>query len=84
VTCGIDSVPANLVTMMDTLPIHVRIERAQRLLQMMEQDAPLLAIRIAELTPDHQQAAIEHASRLSACARAQLEKLRKERHSAEQ
>jgi len=28
------------------LSIHVRIDRAQRLLRMLEQDAPLLAVRV--------------------------------------
>ena len=45
------------------LSIHVRIDRAQRLVRMLEQDAPLLARRVAELT---------------AHARAELEKLLEE------
>ena len=31
------------------LSIHARIDRAQRLVRMLEQDAPLLAVRVAEL-----------------------------------
>ncbi len=60
------------------LPLHTRIDRAQRLLRMLEQDAPLLARRIAELTPEHQQAARNHAARLTAQARAELERLLEE------
>ncbi len=37
------------------LPIYARIDRAQRLVQMLENDAPLLALRVAELTPERQQ-----------------------------
>ena len=57
------------------LPIHVRIDRAQRLLRMLEEDAPLLAIRVAQLTPEHQQSAKTYAAELRAHARAELEKL---------
>jgi alkylhydroperoxidase family enzyme len=60
------------------LSIHVRIDRAQRLLRMLEQDAPLLAVRVAELTPDRQQAAKNYAAKLTAHARAELEKLLEE------
>jgi hypothetical protein len=57
------------------LSIHVRIDRAQRLLRMLEQDAPLLARRVAELPPEHQQSAKLYAAQLTAKARAELEKL---------
>ena len=60
------------------LSIHVRIDRAQRLLRMLEQDAPLLARRVAELTPDYQQSAKTYAAQLTAHARAELEKLLEE------
>jgi hypothetical protein len=60
------------------LSIHVRIDRAQRLLRMLEQDAPLLAIRVAELTPERQQSAKSYAAQLTAQARAELEKLLQE------
>jgi hypothetical protein len=60
------------------LSIHVRIDRAQRLLRMLEQDAPLLARRVAELTPEHQQSAKSYAAQLTAHARAELEKLLEE------
>jgi len=60
------------------LSIHVRIDRAQRLLRMLEQDAPLLAIRVSELTPERQQSAKSYAAQLTAQARAELEKLLQE------
>jgi Tfp pilus assembly protein PilN len=60
------------------LSIHVRIDRAQRLLRMLEQDAPLLAVRVAELTPEHQQSTKSYAAQLAAHARAELEKLLEE------
>lgn len=56
-------------------PIHTRIERAQRLVRMLEQDAPLLAMRVRELTPERQQSAKQYAAELAACAKAELEKL---------
>lgn len=55
--------------------LQLKIARTQRLLQMLEEDAPLLARRVAELTPEHQQSAREYAARLTAHARAELEKL---------
>ncbi len=57
---------------------NVKIHRAQRLLQMLEQDAPLLEMRVAQLTPEYQQAAKSYAARLTQQARAELEKLREE------
>ena len=60
------------------LSIHVRIDRAQRLVRMLERDVPLLAVRVAELTPEHQQSAKSYAAQLTAHARAELEKLLEE------
>src|SRR2546430_9973408 len=62
----------------EMLSIHVRINRAERLLRMLEQDAPMLAVRVAELTPERQQSAKSYAARLTAHAKAELEKLRLE------
>ncbi len=45
---------------------------------MLEQDAPLLAIRVAQLTPERQQSAKRYAAKLTARARAELEKLLQE------
>lgn len=60
------------------LPIEVQIERTQRLVRMLEQDAPLLARRVSELTPEYQQSAKSHAAMLTACARAELQRLLEE------
>jgi len=56
------------------LSIRAKIDRTQRLLRMLEEDAPLLAVRVAPLTP-RQQSAKDYAARISAHARAELEKL---------
>jgi len=57
------------------LSIQAKIARAERLVRMLEEDAPLLAVRVAELRPERQQAAKNYAARLTAQARAELEKL---------
>ena len=57
------------------LTINAKIARTQRLVEMLEADAPLLARRVAELTPEHQKSAKDYAARLTAHARAELEKL---------
>jgi hypothetical protein len=57
------------------LSIDIRIHRAQRLVRMLEEDAPLLAIRVSELTPEHQQSAQNYAAGFAAIARAELDKL---------
>jgi predicted RNA-binding protein associated with RNAse of E/G family len=60
------------------LSINVRIDRTQRLLRMLEEDELLLAARVAELTPERQRSAKEYAAKLTAHARAELEKLLQE------
>ncbi len=57
------------------LPLHAKIDRTQRLLRMLEEDAPLLALRIAPLTAERQKSAKDYAAQLTAHARAELEKL---------
>lgn len=57
------------------LSIHAKIDRTQRLLRMLEEDAPLLAVRVAPLTPELQRSAKQYAAELTAHARAELEKL---------
>lgn len=52
-----------------------KIARAQRLVRMLEEDGPFLVRRLADLTPEHQQSAKDYAARLTAHARAELEKL---------
>jgi hypothetical protein len=46
---------------------------------MLEEDAPLLAIRVAPLTAEYQQSAKNYAAELATQARAELEKLLAER-----
>jgi len=57
------------------LSFHARIDRTQRLIRMLEEDAPLLAARVAGLSPEHQKSAKDYANRLTAHARAELERL---------
>jgi hypothetical protein len=57
------------------LSIYAKIDRAQRLLRMLEEDAPLLAIRVAQLGPEHQNSAKSYAALVTAKARAELERL---------
>ncbi len=57
------------------LPLLAKIDRTQRLLRMLEEDAPLLALRVAPLTAERQQSAKDYAAQLTAHARAELEKL---------
>jgi phosphoribosylaminoimidazole carboxylase (NCAIR synthetase) len=52
-----------------------KIERTQRLLRMLEQDAPLLAVRVAPLNPDHQRSAMHFAEQLMAHTQAELKNL---------
>jgi hypothetical protein len=65
------------------LPIELRIDRAQRLLRMIEEDAPLLAARIAPLSPERQNSAKAYARELAAMTRAEIRKLLKEKDSAD-
>lgn len=57
------------------LTMAAKIERAQRVVRMLEEDAPLLAIRVAELNPEHQLSAKSYAAQLTARARAALDRL---------
>jgi alkylhydroperoxidase family enzyme len=57
------------------LSIEWRIERTQRLLRLLEEDAPRLAVRVAPLHPDRQRSAMQYAEQLTAHTRAELEKL---------
>jgi hypothetical protein len=60
------------------LSIHARIDRAQRLVRMLEEDAPLLAIRVAPLAAEHQTSAKQYAAELAEHARAELIRLLEE------
>lgn len=57
------------------LPIDLRVARAERLVRMIEQDAPLLAIRVAPLSRERQEAVKSYAAELAAIARAELKNL---------
>lgn len=57
------------------LHIDLRIDRAQRLLRMLENDSPLLAARVALLSPERQKAAKSFAQRLAERTRAEIQDL---------
>jgi hypothetical protein len=72
-------VQAMLLTRILMLPVETKIDRAQRLLRMIEQDAPLLAVRVAPLSRECQESAMSHAKSLAALTRKELKRLMKER-----
>ena len=61
------------------LSIDLRIDRAQRLLRMIEEDAPLLTLRVAPLSSEHQRAARLHAERLAQITREEIQRLLEEK-----
>ena len=61
------------------LPLHLRIDRVERLVRMLEQDAPLLAVRVSELTPERQRSTKNYAAQLTAKAHAELAALLEEK-----
>ena len=66
------------------LPIELRIDRAQKLLQMIEQDAPLLAVRVAPLSVERQQSTKSYAQQLAMLTRAEIKRLLEEKEFAEE
>ena len=60
------------------LSLRDKIDRAQRLVRLLEEDAPLLDIRVASLAPERQRATRDFASKLTATARAELARLLQE------
>lgn len=62
------------------LPIDLKIDRALRLLRMIEEDAPLLAARLAPLSPERQKSAKSYAERLAERTRAEIRELLEERN----
>jgi hypothetical protein len=66
-------------TLSAMLPIELRIDRAQRLLRMIEEDAPLLNARLAPLSREHQRAARLHAERLAQITREEIKRLLEEK-----
>jgi hypothetical protein len=65
------------------LPIELKIDRAQRLLRMIEQDEPLLAVRVAPLSAEQQQSAKSYAQELAMLTRAEIKRLLDEKEVAE-
>ncbi len=65
------------------LPIELRIDRAERLVRMIEDDAPLLALRVAPLSREHQESTKSYAAMLAIQARAELKRLQEEKAFAE-
>jgi hypothetical protein len=65
------------------LPIELRIDRAQRLVRMIENDGPLLAVRVAPLSREHQESTKSYAAQLAHHARAELKRLLEEKAFAE-
>jgi hypothetical protein len=65
------------------LPIELRLDRAQRVLRMIEEDAPLLAARVAPLSRERQQSTKSYAQELAALARAEIKKLMDEKDRAD-
>ena len=57
------------------LPIELRIDRAQRLLRMIEEDAPLLDVRVAPLSAERQQSAKSYLQMLAERTRTEIEAL---------
>jgi hypothetical protein len=62
------------------LPIELRIDRAERLLRMIEDDAPLLAARVAPLSAERQKSAKSYVQRLADRTRAEIRELLEERN----
>ena len=57
------------------IPLDEKIERTQRLLRRLEEDEPLLAVRVAELGREHQELAKGFAARVLHETRAELQRL---------
>ena len=64
---------------MATLAYDVKIARAQRTLRWLEDDVPLLAMRVKDLSPERQTLAKRFAANMIDQARAELERLMQER-----
>jgi len=65
------------------LSITEKIDRAERLIRLLEDDEPLLAIRVAHLTPERQQAAKDFADKLTTSAKSELARLVEEKSAWE-
>jgi hypothetical protein len=65
------------------LPVDIRIGRTERWLERIEQDFPLLDLRVAALSEESRRAAKSFAQALAAETRAELERLTREKALAE-
>jgi hypothetical protein len=57
------------------LSLDEKIERTQRLLRRLEEDEPLLALRVAELGAEQQESSKRFAAQMIAQAKAELDRL---------
>jgi hypothetical protein len=62
---------------------EIRIERVQRTLRWLEEDVPLLEVRVAELSQERQKMAKRFAATVIQQAQAELQRLMEERPSQE-
>ena len=67
-----------------TFAYDVKIDRVQRTLRRLEEDVPLLAMRVKELSAERQILAKNFASSMIEQARAELERLVKERRQEDE
>jgi len=61
------------------LPIEFRLDRAERLLRIIEEDAPLLELRVAPLSAERQKSAKSYLQRLAERTRAEIKELLEEK-----
>ena len=61
------------------LSIDLRVARVERLVQMLEQDARLLAVRLTPLSRERQESTKTYAAELVAKAKTELKRLRDEK-----
>ena len=70
---------------MATIIHDMRIARVRRTLRWLEEDTPLLAIRVKDLSPERQKLAKRFATNMIDHTRAELERLMKQRaHDSEE
>ena len=60
------------------ISLDEKIERTRRLLRRLEEDQPLLAMRVADLGREHQESAKSFVAEMMAQTRAELEKLKQQ------
>ncbi len=69
---------------MATFAYDVKIARVQRTLRWLEEDVPLLAMRVKDLSPDRQNQAKHFAASMIDHTRAELERLVQERRQKDE